>query len=98
MKEKYGNLVVIIAKERLIKTIVECRLPRTFTTKTRNGDTHYYYIIPDFEKNIKLIGIRGRYYGDIKKKDQQVIGGLCVAEITDYHIQEFFDRFINGVN
>lgn len=71
----FGNLAVIDCDAESISDAVLAGLPSTFTVKTPRGGRHYYYLCPDIDKTIRLLGgSKPGEIGDIKAKGGQVVG------------------------
>lgn len=74
----YGDLLGLDADDKRIIDIIEDKLPKTFTVKTRHG-FHYYYICSNVINGV-LENEKKENIGHIQFKGKQLIGVGCMHE------------------
>ncbi len=82
----YGKLCIIDADDPEVEKAIVENLPETFTVKSRRGK-HFYFIVKDLTKPIRLIKDKAGDIGDVKYTGGQVIGsGSIHPSGTKYEI------------
>lgn len=81
----YGKLAVVDADCEEVAKEVMFKLPKTFTVKTGSGKWHFYYIVPDLKKTIKMIKDKV-HYGEV-----QFMGAQALAPGSKHPNGNFYE-------
>lgn len=71
----YGNLAIIDADKPEVMQAIKDNLPATFVVKSGSKGYHYYYLVKNFTKPIRLFGDKGAgSAGDVQSWGKQAVG------------------------
>lgn len=105
----FGNLIAVDADTADIVTIVENKLPKTFTVSTgKNDGKHYIFRCSDWKKNTALDSKDGKNIGHIKASNGYIVGAgsvhptgktynvvrnTTIAEVTADELKKIFEGY-----